>query len=737
MSAISPVRATAVIVLAFFGSIAHAEAAAETTSRLIVKLRDSSSLRTQVATMMRVDRFTAAAAAAGVALTHQREMALGAHVMALDRRMSVAEAAAIAARLEQNPDVEFAQPDIRRHPLRTTDDPDLGAQFYLGASASSGIDAFTAWDVTTGSPNVVVAVVDTGYLPHADLAGRILPGYDFISVPLVANDGDGRDTDASDPGDWMTAADVASPFFKGAGCTVEDSSWHGTGVTGIIAANSNNGQWLAGIDWAAKILPVRVLGKCGGDDSDILDGIAWAAGLSVPGVPPNPYPAQVINLSIGGPGDCSPAYHSVLGAALSHGITRAIVAAAGNESADVSTSAPANCTEVIAVAATTRFGSLASYSNFGTGVALSAPGGDSPLGSGGIAVLFNHGTTVPDVDTWAKGAGTSYSAPMVSAVASLVLGIAPTLDASHLRALLVSTATPFPGGVDCDTSRCGAGIVNAHAAVVAALAGAPPPNYQGLWWNSPANSESGWGINFTHQGDTIFASWFTYDVDGHGWWLVMTAQKTGNAYTGTLYQTHGPPFNAVPFDPTAVTTSPVGTGTLVFTDANNGAFTYTVNGTMQTKAITRQVFGAQPACVWGALSNLALATNYQDLWWNAPAASESGWGINFSHQGSTIFLTWFTYDLAGAPLWLVATMTQTTNPALFTGTLFRTSGPRFDAFDPSKVVNMPVGSATLTFADGNHATFAYTVMIAPLPGPVSQTKVITREIFAPPGTACQ
>ncbi len=121
---------------------------------------------------------------------------------------------------------------------------------------------------------------------------------------------------------------------------------------------------------------------------------------------------------------------------------------------------------------------------------------------------------------------------MVSGVASLVLGIAPTLDASHLRALLVSTATPFPGGSDCDTTRCGAGIVNAHAAVVMAQGGAPAPNYQGLWWNAPAGSESGWGINFAHQGDTIFASWFTYDVNGHGWWLVMTAQKTGNVYVG-------------------------------------------------------------------------------------------------------------------------------------------------------------------------------------------------------------
>ena len=204
------------------------------------------------------------------------------------------------------------------------------SQWYL-ENSTVGIHAVDAWDLTTGSSTVVVAVVDTGYRPHADLAGRILPGYDFISDPKTANDGNGRDADATDPGDWIDANDLNDPEFSGQDCEIEDSSWHGTSVTGLIAANSNNGQWLAGIDWAAKILPVRVLGKCGGFDSDILDGIAWAAGLPVPGVPANPYPAQLINLSLGGVDRCSPAYHSVLGAALAHGVTRAIIAAAGNE----------------------------------------------------------------------------------------------------------------------------------------------------------------------------------------------------------------------------------------------------------------------------------------------------------------------------------------------------------------------------------------------------------------------
>ena len=267
--------------------------------------------------------------------------------------------------------------------------------------------------------------------------------------------------------------------------------------------------------------------------------------------------------------------------------------------------------------------------------------------------------------------------------------------------------------------------------------GAPAtPNYQGLWWKTPGGSESGWGINFAHQGDTIFASWFTYDVNGRGWWLVMTALKTApNTFSGKLYQTRGPAFNSSTFDPTAVVATEAGTGTLTFTDANNGTFAYVVGGTSQSKAITRQIFGTLPTCTHGAVTNLALATNYQDLWWKKPASSESGWGINLTHQGDTIFASWFTYDLDGTPLWLVVTAPKTA-PGVFSGDLYRTSGPRFDAFDGTKLVPTKVGTATFTFADGNNATFSYTVQVTGMAAPVTQSKAITREIFTAPGTTC-
>lgn len=271
------------------------------------------------------------------------------------------------------------------------------------------------------------------------------------------------------------------------------------------------------------------------------------------------------------------------------------------------------------------------------------------------------------------------------------------------------------------------------AAYIASVTSTATVNYEGLWWNSPAGSESGWGINFAHQGDIIFASWFTYDLTGKGWWLVMTANKTsGQTFTGTLYQTTGPAFNATPFDPAGVAATAVGSGTLTFTDASNGTFSYTVNGISQMKNITRQVFGPLPTCTFASALSPAAATNYQDLWWASPAASESGWGVNFTHQGDTIFATWFTYDVDHSPMWLVVTA-QKSAPQVYTGTLYRTTGPAFNAapFNPANVIATPVGTATITFGSGSAATFAYTV------NGISQAKAITREVFAAPGTTCQ
>ena len=261
----------------------------------------------------------------------------------------------------------------------------------------------------------------------------------------------------------------------------------------------------------------------------------------------------------------------------------------------------------------------------------------------------------------------------------------------------------------------------------------PDSDHAGMWWNAPAGSESGWGISLAQQADVIFAIWFTYNAAGAPWWLAMTAERTaGNAYEGAIYRTSGPPYDAATFDPNTVSVSVVGIGKLVFGDSANGTFEYTVDGKSQVKPITRFVFGNPvPVCTFGAPPDAASATNFQDIWWNSPPGSESGWGLSVTHQGDTIFAVWLTYDANRESMWLASTARKT-GPGTYAGPLYRYTGPSFDAtpFDPSSVVATSVGSATLAFQDGNSAQFSYTI------GAVSRSKTITREIFEFPGTTC-
>jgi hypothetical protein len=264
----------------------------------------------------------------------------------------------------------------------------------------------------------------------------------------------------------------------------------------------------------------------------------------------------------------------------------------------------------------------------------------------------------------------------------------------------------------------------------------PPPaprDYEGLWWRSPAGSESGWGVNITHQGDILFATWFTYDTDGSGLWLVVpdAAKTAADTYSGDLFRTTGPSFDSATFNPSAVASTKVGTATFAFSDADNGTFTYTVNGVTQSKPITRQVFSTVPTCAEGGTP--ASPPNFQDLWWRSPAGSESGWGVNIAHQGDILFVTWFTYDASGKGMWLVMSNGAKTGTNTYSGALFRTTGPAFSAspWDPSKVSATQVGTATFSFTDANNGTFSYTV------GSVSQAKPITRQVFATPTTVCR
>ncbi len=278
---------------------------------------------------------------------------------------------------------------------------------------------------------------------------------------------------------------------------------------------------------------------------------------------------------------------------------------------------------------------------------------------------------------------------------------------------------------------------NVASAAVTGAAGAA--NFTGLWWAAPAASEDGWGVNIAHQGDTMFVTWFTYDANRKGWWLVMVASKTAEGvYSGTLLATRGPAFHSVPFNANGngITVTPVGSGTLNYTAASGPTFTYTVNGTTRSKPITRQLLNAAPvpACSFG-VANASAATNYTDLWWASPARSEDGWGINLTHQGDTIFATWFTYDVDGTPMWLVATA-QKTAPGVYSGRLLRTTGTPYNATSYSGFSKTDVGNLTFSFANGNSAVMSYTIAgIAPIT--VTQTKSIIREVLSDPGTVCQ
>ncbi|MEJ5200081.1 MAG: S8 family peptidase, partial [Anaerolineae bacterium] len=400
--------------------------------------------------------------AAGVPLAYFRPMSGDAHVLRLPERLPLAEVEAIAARLAALPEVEYAEPDAIMRPFLTPNDPLYGEQWHYlpPGSGHYGINAPAAWDVTTGAASVVVAVVDTGITNHADLNGRTVPGYDFISDSWVANDGDGRDGDPSDPGDWVAAGDC------GVGKPAQESSWHGTHVAGTIGAASNNGVGVAGINWQSMILPVRALGRCGGAISDIADGMRWAAGLAVPGVPTNSHPAKVINLSLGGLGTCSATYQDAINAIVDAGTT--VVVAAGNSNDNASLYRPGNCSGVITVAATNRNGSRAYYSNFGSVVEISAPGGETvPTATDGVLSTLNDGIQGPTTDTYAYYQGTSMAAPHVAGVASLLYSLNPGFTPAQILSILQSTVTHFPAGSTCNTSNCGAGIVNAGAAVAA------------------------------------------------------------------------------------------------------------------------------------------------------------------------------------------------------------------------------------------------------------------------------
>lgn len=389
--------------------------------------------------------------------SYVRSTALDASVVTTSSELTPAQAQQYMNALSANSKVASVVPDMRRyatvdHTSETIkiNDPKMNRMWSL--TGENGVSALEAWGTTRGK-GVTVAVLDSGITAHPDLDANVLPGYDFIAESAFSNDGNGRDSDPTDAGNWT----VDNQCFTGSKASPSD--WHGTHVAGTIAAIANNNEGIAGVAPEAKIVPVRVLGACGGFDSDITDGIIWAAGGSVRGVPANQNPAQVINMSIGSEGTCTTPYRQAIAQANKRGSI--VVVAAGNNSFDASKSSPGNCEDVINVGATDKNGKRSYFSNYGSRVDVSAPGGDRRYWGGGILSTLNAGKTAPGKADYAEYQGTSMAAPHVAGIVALMKAVDPKLTYAQAKKALQSTSQ----GIECDQSACGSGIVNAARAV--------------------------------------------------------------------------------------------------------------------------------------------------------------------------------------------------------------------------------------------------------------------------------
>jgi len=409
----------------------------------------------------------------------------GAHLLPFAAPLTGTAVQDAERRVRLNPQVASVEPDVRLKRLATPNDPYYtdGIQWHLRTPAEGGAAALNlppAWERTRGSAAQVVAVVDSGALyGHPDLAGKLLPGYDLISDLDTSNDGDGRDPDASDPGDWITSSEAGSGRYPL--CPAEDSSWHGSFIAGEIAAATHNGLGVAGVGWDTRVQPVRVSGKCGAWLSDVVEGIRWAAGLPVSGVPTNPTPARVINVSFGGSSSCNSAYQTAIDDAGAAGSL--VVVAAGNENGALTR--PADCAGVLAVGAARQDGLKTYYSSYGPNVGIMAPGGPGAADTGPrLYSTSNAGLRGPGEHIYDSKDGTSFASPLAAGVAALMLSVNPALTPAQLISRIQSGARPFPSSAayptcrvgmpassacNCTRETCGPGLLDAEGALRLAL----------------------------------------------------------------------------------------------------------------------------------------------------------------------------------------------------------------------------------------------------------------------------
>jgi serine protease len=557
-----PGRATLVLLLwltatttfaASVGNARRAPAMAAPTDRIIVKWRERGVAAVQIESL--AGRAARLSSVTGIGLRGLRSIRSRLDVLRVDAPLDADSLQQYLARLRADPAVEYAEADERRYILAAPNDTRYYAgsdsrgqwqgQWYLGTPGTdtpAAIDAITAWD-TTRADGIVIAVIDTGVqLDHPELAGKLLSGRDFVcndnanlsctaagaTLFVTANDGDGWDTDPSDPGDWISSADLARSDNFFAGCGDGDnhdepvpSSWHGTRVAGLIAAITDNNAGIASVAPNTRIVPVRAIGKCAGYLSDLVAALYWAGGVddsSIAALPSLTQRAHIVNVSLGGRSSCSQSEQAAVTALINNGVL--IVAAAGNDGGPVG--APANCSGVLSVAGLRHIGTKVGYSNVSSSsaaISIAAPAGncvnilatDPCLYS--IETLSNEGDTIPTNafytyalfdpsysgnKTNAASVGTSFSAPLAAGVAALMASLNGNLTTGEVIDRIRRAARPFPtpavtptGGTchvaattkdangnytdvqerdcQCTTATCGAGMLNAPAAIAEAL----------------------------------------------------------------------------------------------------------------------------------------------------------------------------------------------------------------------------------------------------------------------------
>lgn len=679
-------------------------------ARVIVKFKDDDNFLRRAAGL---ERTKSLSARLGIQIAQGHEIATGFQVLTAKGMTSEQ----LAAQISQLDEVEFAEPDELRKINASTNDPVFNKQWYLQNTQASSSNFSAAWEMGTGARQTIVAVLDTGITDHPDLRNKLVPGYNFISNPSLAMNGVGRSANPADPGDYIDASVRNDPAIVSA-CGAENlafdqySSWHGTQVAGLIAAQTNNVLGMAGAGWDLRILPVRVLGKCGGRDSDILAAMLWSAGLSVPGIPDNPNPARVINLSLGSARPCTKSYASVLAQLSGKAV---VVAAAGNDGGPVGT--PANCPGVMAVAGLRNQGDKVGYSSYGKEVGISAPAGNCINTEANQPCLFpmyttsNSGLKGPVgpamTDEFNYTVGTSFSAPLVSAAVGLMVDLNPALTPAEAKAKIKVAAKPFVqvperpfcestndlSPCNCTSAICGSGMLDALAALKLASPQALAVPEAGWWWNP---DESGSAYSIEIQGNRLFMAAFTYTPEGRAVWHVAAGNLTQDGrFGGDITEYAGGQTLSGPYRPAQVK----GSGIPMQLECNTPV-NCTLSLADRRVEITRFRYDAteQPTS--------APETGW---WWNA---DESGRGFFIEVQGNTIFLAGYTYDDVGNAVWYIASgsaadfrggtsWTEYANGQTLTGT-YQAAQMKSNAAGLLKLVFTSPKKAVLTLPDGRN-----------------------------------